>query len=257
MKAVNIFNRVLIIILIPYILCSAESIFAATQQKNNRNQSKQLIVRYNKLRLKKNLPLLLHDPLLDNVVSKIQLNKEYKNSKGSYKEDSIRLLLYRSGIIEYQYDLKEVLDKDTTAAFNSFLLADNSKNIRVGYKKSGNKHILFKTKSYLKFDHWIISAQSAIIDGLNSKVTTVDVKTDWATCYFKTPRPGMYYYQFSDYIPLSTDKMDNIEKFEVQTVRTDDKRVTQDMYDLIIKSTKPEDFLIISNEKNERIAVVK
>ena len=61
MKSVNIFNKILIIILIPCILCSAQSILVASQQKNNRNQSKQLIVRYNKLRLKKNLPLLLHD----------------------------------------------------------------------------------------------------------------------------------------------------------------------------------------------------
>lgn len=257
MKAVNIFNKILIIILIPCIICSAESIFAATQQKNNRNQSKQLIARYNKLRLKKNLPLLLHDSLLDNVATKIQLNKGYKNSKGSYKEDSIRMLLYNSGIFEYQYDLKEVLDKDTTAAFNSFLLTENSKNIRVGYKKSGNKHILFKTRSYLKFDHWYISVHSDPIDPLNSKVTTVDVKTDWAICYFKTLQAGKYYYQFSDHIPLSTDKMDNIKKFEVQTVRRDNKRATQDMYDLIIKSTKPDMFLIISNKNNERIAVAK
>jgi hypothetical protein len=257
MTAINNFIRILIIILIPFILCSAQSKLVTSQQKNNHNLSKQLIVRYNKLRFKKNLPLLYHDSLLDNVVSKIQLNKEYKNSTGSYKEDSIRLLLYRSGIIEYQYTVKEALDKDTTAAFNSFLLADNSKNIRVGYKRSGNKHILFKTKSYLRFDHWNISVHSDPIDPFNSKVTKTTVKTDLAICYFKTSQPGKYYYQLSDYIPLITDKMDNIKKFEVQTVRTNNKRVTQDMYDLIIKSTNPEVFLIISNKNNERIVVIK
>jgi hypothetical protein len=169
------------------------------------------------------------------------------------------MLLYNSGIIEYQYDLKEVLDKDTTAAFNSFLLTENSKNIHVGYKKSGNKHILFKTRSYLKFDHWYVSEHSDPIDALNSNVTTIvlNIKTDWTICYFKTSNPDKYYYQFSDHIPLSTDKMDNIKKFEVQTVRSDKKKVTQDMYDLIIKSKKPDMFLIISNKNNKRIAVVK
>lgn len=257
MKAANILNKILFIIIIPCILSSSQSMLAKPEQKDNQNRSKQLIIRYNKLRLKKNLPLLLHDSLIDNVVSKIQLNKKYKDSKGSYKEDSIRLLLYRSGIIEYQYDMKEVLDKDTTAVFNSFLLADNSKNLRVGYKRSGNKHLLFKTKSYLKFDHWNVSVHSDPIDLLNSKTTKANIKTDWAICHFKTSQPDKYYYQFSKHIPLRTEKMDNIKKFEVQTVRSENKSESQDKYELIIKSTMPDVFIIISNKNNERIAVVK
>ena len=228
-----------------------------TPQETNatkHSQSKMLVERYNLLRTEKKLPIIIQDTILDNICKVLITNNQYKNRNNIFIEDSIRQLLYRSNIIDYQYEIKETSVSDTTNTYNSFLLSDKSNNIRLGYAKNKNKHILLKTKKYLRFERWKISASSGNVDGF-SQMTTVNLKTDSITGYFKTSTPDKYYYQFYNRIPLSTDKLDSIKRFEVQPQKNED--IDQDSYDLIIKFTDPDVFLIILNNNNERIAILK
>ncbi|MEI7677033.1 MAG: hypothetical protein WCJ03_09655 [Bacteroidales bacterium] len=246
-----------IIPIVPLCVLCFLPLMLLSQQKDN--QSKSLINRYNKIRQTKNLNKITQDTILDNVCERLIDDSNYRNIDNTLNEDSIRQLLHRSGIIDYQYEVKEAFDKDTTMAFNAFLMSDNSTNINMGYNRNGNKHMLFKTKSYMKFDHWLISAHSVIIDRLNSTATKVDVKTDSVTGYFKTLNVGRYFYQLYNRIPLSSEKLGNVKKFEVQTLDSNYKSGNTDIfkYDLIIKLAVPDAYLIISNDNNERIVIIK
>lgn len=109
-----------------------------TSQENiniKHSQSKALIERYNKLRVQNKVPTIIQDTILDNICSVLITNNKYRNKDNAFNEDSIRHLLYRNGVIDYQYNIQETLDNDTIASFNSFLLSDNSSNLHVGYKK--------------------------------------------------------------------------------------------------------------------------
>lgn len=237
--------------------CNAESI--SNSDKNmtdnivNHQQSKLLIDRFNKIRQAKKMNEIVQDTTLDNICRTLITNKTYRNLDNTFNENSVRHLLYENGVIDYQYEINEVPDKDTTAIFNSFLLADDSNTIRMGYRKNANKQLLFKTKSFLQFDHWTIAAHSETLSGFN-KVTEAAVITDSVICHLKTSNPGKYYYQLYNHIPLSTENLDNIKKYEVQSGITCDN---QDMYDIVIKSTDPNAFFIILNKNNERIVVIK
>ena len=230
----------------------------ASQENSNikHSQSKVLIERYNILRGKNKLPIMVQDTILDNICKTLISNNKYINSNNTFNEDSIRHLLYRNGIIDYQYNIKVTLDNDTTTIFDSFLLSDNSNHLYVGYAQIKNKHILFKTKSYLKFDHGIVSAHSTQIDGF-SKVVHVDIKTDSIIRYFNILEPDKYYYQFYNRLPLNNDDIDTINKMEATTIKIDDNTMGNIKYNLIIKSINSDNFLIISNKKNERVAIVK
>jgi len=228
-----------------------------TPQETNttkHSQSKMLIDRYNILRTEKKLPIIIQDTILDSICKILITNNQYKNRNNIFNEDSVRQLLYRNNIIDYQYEIKEISVSDTANTYNSFLISDKSNNIRLGYAKNKNKHILLKTKNYLKFERWKISVSSGSIDGF-SPTTIVNVKTDSIIGYFKTSTSDIYYYQFYSRIPLSTDKLDNIKRFEVQPIKIEDK--DQDSYELIIKFTDPDVFLIILNKDYERIAILK
>ena len=197
------------------------------------------------------------DTVLNNISKILLTNKTYKNSAGVYNEDSIRSLLYRSGIIDYQYEIQEVSDKDTASVFKAFSAGTSNHHTRMGYYKSVGRHILFKTKSYLKFDHGRGYTHPHKVDLLNPHAkTTVAIYTDSIFHYFKILEPDEYYYQFYDRIPSSIDNMDNIEKKKVQTNRG----VSMfGEYDFVIKSAGQETdmYLIISNKNNERVVVIK
>ena len=221
----------------------------------NHKQSKKLIDRFNMLRAMDNLESIEQDTILDNISKILLTNKTYKNSAGVYNEDSVRSLLYRNGIIDYQYEIQEVSDKDTATVFNSFLLADKFDYIRMGYYSNGNRHILLKTKSYLKFNHWLITCHSDPINGLENE-TSAKAYTDSVICYLKVLKPDEYYYQFYNRMPLNIDN--NVEKKKVQ-ITPGISRFGEYVgeYDFGIKATGKEIymFLIISNKNNEGVAM--
>lgn len=209
----------------------------------------------NKVRKLNGAVSITHDTTLDNICKILLRKPEYKSTKSDFIEDSIRHLLYRNGIIDYQYDIIEVLDNDKAKVINSFLVADNFHNIRLGYNAFEGRNIFIKTKSYLKFDRWLISTHSDDISGFDNKAET-EIITDSAICFLKSFIQGKYFYQFYHRIPLNSDKLSNVKLFEVNTgVATENEGKI--MYDLKIKSTDPNAFLIISNSLNEKIAIVK
>jgi len=234
----------------------------------NSKQSKNLIDRFNALRASDNLQSIKHDSVLDNISKKLLTDKTYRKSKksrktaGVFDEDSVRLLLYKSGIIDYQYEVQEILDKDTANVFNSFLLADNSNYIRAGYYKNENKHILFKTKSYLKYTHgtmknWcdpIKIPMGVPIDPMNPPSAKCYV--DSIVNYFKVLIPDQYYYQFYEKIPLSSEKGGNIKKKKVQITRGVSMYGEYD-FTTIALGQKAYMFLIISNKNNERVVIIR
>jgi hypothetical protein len=114
-------------------------------------QSKNLIDRYNSLRTSKGLPSIKHDTVLDNICKALLTDetKTFRKSADVYDEASVRLFLCENGILDYQYEIKEISDNDTTSIFKDFLLTDKWNHIRTGYYRTENKHILLKTKSYL------------------------------------------------------------------------------------------------------------
>ena len=202
-----------------------------------------------------NLESIEQDTVLDNISKILLTNKAYKNSAGVYNEDSIRSLLYRNGIIDYQYEIQEISNKDTVSVFKTYTLANKSKHIRMGTYKSANKHILFKTKSYLKFDHGLGYARSDVMSAFSYE-TSAKVYTDSIFRYFKMLELDEYQYQFYDRIPSSLDKMDNIGKKKVQANRGVS---IYGEHDVEVKAigTEVDMFLIISNKNDERVVVVK
>jgi len=238
-------------------ICNSQSMtdsnIIVTDKGVNHQQSKLLIKRYNKVRQAKKMNDIIQDTALDNICRKLIKDKSYRNIDNTFKEDSIRSLLYESGLIDYQYEIKEVTDKDTTATFNSFLLAENSSKTRMGYIKNANKHILFKTKSFIKYGYCIAHEESEepqVIGG----VETAKIKTTSVIFHIKTSVPGKYFYQLYDHIPLSTERKDTIKKYEVQSSKICDNL---NMYDIEIQSTYPNTVFLILNTNNERISVIK
>lgn len=118
-------------------------------------------------------------------------NKKFKKADGTYNEDSVRVLLYTKGIIDYQYEIYEVPDIDTAEVFNKVFFADKFKYIRIGFYKSGNDNIILKTKSFLKFDHARISQHSDIGDFMSGK---------YSINVYKILESDEYYFQLSDNI---------------------------------------------------------
>lgn len=221
-------------------------------------QSKILIERFNRLREINKLNRIIQDTILDDICRTLVSNWSYRNNDNSFKEDSVRKLLYEKGIIDYQYEIKEFSDKDTTAIFKSFLLDADSNCIRMGYRKYANRHILFKTVSYLQFFSWETSAHSDPISAFDHQGTmTTTFKTDFVVCNLRTSKPGKYYYQFCNHIPSSNERLYHFNKYLVEAVSTKNKSDNQNIYDLKIRSTDHNAFFIILNKNKERIAVLK
>ena len=289
MKAKHFF----IIILLLTICSSLLSQNNNSDLSANYKQSKNLIDRFNKLRTLENLQNIEYDSVLVNVGKILLTDKTFKNSTGVYDEDSVRLLFYTSGIIDYQYEIQEMSNKDTATVLKDFLLADKHNYIRAGYYKYGNKHILLKTKSYLKFDHGVGTCHSETNIDFFQNPISIPVYTDSIFGYFKILEPNEYYCQFYYRIPLSTDNIDFIEKKKIQTIHdnpkylfnlteieTDKQHINPSIDSYSVKENKTQTvddvsnnknydfvtraigseigmFMIISNKNNERVVVVK
>lgn len=225
-----------------------------TATPTEHSHSAMLIDRFNTLRELNNLGKIEHDTILDNISKILMANQFLKNAEGVYNEDSVRLLLYKNGVIDYHYTIQETLDIDTVIVYSKFLLADKSDNIRVGSFRNGVNNILFKTTSFLKFIYGTMSVHSDKMDWLHNQ-TSAKVYTDSIIHYFKILIPDEYYYQFYDHIPSNIDKMQNIKMeqgyFENLSINEN--------FDLIIKSRglETEMFLIISGKNNGRVIVTK
>jgi len=262
MKAKYIFIIILLSVMTGYnSLLSQDNNSVATDLSMDSKRSKNLINRFNTLRASEGLPSIEHDTVLANI-GKILLTDEtktFRKSEGVYDEDSVRLLLlYEKGIIDYQYEIKEISDKDTAAVFKDFLLADRWNHIHAGYYKTKDKHILLKTKSYLKYVCGGASQrlEVTVAEGTNPPMRKTKSHIDSIINYFKILTPGQYYYQFCKKIPLSNEKEKNIKKKKI--------KITPGIsmygeYDFVVKASEPETymFLIISNENNERIVVIR
>lgn len=221
-------------------------------------QSKTLIERYNRLREVNKLNRIIQDTILDDICKTLISKRAYRNSDNTFIEDSVRKLLYENGAIDYQYEIKEFSDIDTTAIFKSFLLADNSSCIRMGYRKYADRHILFKTISYLHFITWETASHSNPISLLDNKgVKSATFNTEFVICNLKTSQPGNYYYQFCNHIPLSRERLKCNKKNLVEALKTSITGDDSDIYEIKIKSTDPDAFFIILNKNKERIAVLK
>lgn len=223
--------------------------------KVDHQQSQLLVDRFNEVRQANGIPLLLHDTILDNICRLLVTNKAYLNNNTAFREDSVRQLLYVNGIIDYQFSIDVVLDKDTAALFNSFLLSDDLCTTHIGYLNYANKHIIFKTNNYLTFTKWYIQVHSSVIDGFSND-NSADVFTDSIACYLKTSKPDKYYCQFCDHIPLIEENLDKIKRFEVQAVKSNDSSSAQEMYDLVIGTKDADKSFIISDMNMKRIAVL-
>jgi len=247
---------IIFLVMLPCMLSMLPQLCA--QQRNSHDLSRQIIEHYNRLRIKKSIPGIQHEILLDEIAMKIQLNKEFIKSLNVYNEKSIRELLYKYGIIDYQYEIMKFSDKDMTSACTKFLLNDGFSNLRVGYSKKNNSNILIKTKSFLKFDHWEMSSHSPVIDGLHNTSATVDVITDSAMLYMKTLKKGTYSYYTSDRIPLKSDSQ-VISTKNPTVVKQKEKLFAHSLFDLVFTLSNDESnkYLIIVNEKNERVAILK
>ncbi len=229
----------------------------------NHKQSKLLIDRFNALRKVENLQRIEHDTVLDDI-GKILLTdkpKIYRKSTNVYNVDSVRLLLYNKGIIDYQYEIKEISDRDTASVFKDFIIADKWNHIRAGYYRTENRHILLKTKSYLKCVYVVGSSHcDPISPTIGSNLSSMQESrcyTDSLIYYFKILVPDTFYYQFHAKIPLSNEKVKEMEKNRVQIVPG--KSSICGEYDFFIKSAGQQTnmFLGVLNKENQSVVVVK
>ena len=200
-------NIVLVVISNLFIFCTATSIKSSgnsivstsvdTDVNVNHKQSQSLIERYNNIQT---------DTILDNVCAKIIQNRKFRNANNSFNEDSIRNLMFSSGITDYQYELIELNDVDTLKEFSNFISNDRFANLRMGYMKNGNNHILLKTKRYLKFEYSEARCYSDATDIMKNKYLKksiiLNIKTDTVKYFVKPIINDDYYYQFSNKIPL-------------------------------------------------------
>lgn len=247
------------------ILTLSMSFCTVSSQDNNKkisdqSRSKQLIKRYNKLRSSRSLPKIKRDSIIDDVTNEILLDKKYRKSNNEFNEDSIRSLFYNRGVIDYKYEIKEILDKDTNTVFNSFLLTDRSPNIRMGYSKQGNKNLLIKTKSYLKYDFGGVYCPRIDLPYSKNVMKSATVKADSVVSYVKWMIPGKYYYQYSNHIPLSSESIGSDTKYEVKksVKKNPFTKGFDDIYhNLVLTSIHPDMYLIVTNEKNEIVAILK
>ena len=223
--------------------------------------SEQLINRFNKLRNLKSLPPLKHDSILDLVTNEILRHPaKYQKSFNSFYEDSIRFLLYNSGVIDYKYELLEVADKDTVSVFKKFFMGDGSKHIQVGcYKKEG-KSLLIKTKSYLEYGYAVISGFSVSVDGFDPNHTTKIKPANSAKYYVNALISGKYRFYYSDKIPLSSERLKNHDFTDIIPIKTsyyDNDSINYSGFNLLINSKQPYKFVVIVKEKKELVAIIK
>ena len=248
--------------LLPYLIFAQKPI-SPSIQKNNTENSKRLIEHYNQLRSLKSLPQIKHDSILDIVTNEIFSNDiKYRKSINSFNEDSIRFLLYDKGIIDYKYELIEITDNDTISSFEKNFMSDASNNIRCGYARKDGKNLLVKTKKYLEYGYSISYVHSETGDWLNENFqsTTLKVFTDSVKYRVKAVVSGKYKFYYSDEIPSSSETSKKQVLFEIRTETTtkpSSAYINYSDFDLVITSKSPDKFIVIKNENDELIAVIK
>lgn len=239
--------------------------FLFAQKPNDTENGKRIIEHFNKLRGLKSLPHIKYDSILDIVTNEVFSHDiKYRKSFNSFNEDSVRLLLYNKGIIDYKYELIETSDNDTISSFEKFFMSDASNNIRCGYARKDGKNLLVKTKSYLEYGYSRSSTHiDESVDQLheNSQSTPIKIFTDSVEYRVKAVVPGKYKFYYSDKIPSNSEISKDQVFFDIKTVvsidPTDDWAIKFSDFNLVIKSKYPDKFIVIKNEKNELIAVIK
>jgi len=232
-------------------------------QKNNIDISKRLIENYNRLRSLKSLHQIKHDSILDDVTNEVFANDiKYRESFNSFNEDSIRYLLYNKGIIDYKYELIEIADNDTISSFKKNFMSDTSNNIRCGYARKDGKNLILKTKNYLKYGYSISSAHSETGDYMHDKYhpTSINIFTDSVDYHVKAVVRGKYKFYYSDKIPANSEISKDQVFFKIKTgeaTHHPSGNRNYSEFNLVIKSKYPDKFIVIENEKNELIAVIK
>lgn len=248
----------------PYFLIAQDSLDLSIQ-KNNIENSKRLIEHYNKLRSLKSLPPIKHDSILDDVTNEVLTpDIKYRKSFNSFNEDSIRFLLYNKGILDYKYELIEVADNDTISSFKKFFMSDASNNIRCGYARKDGKNLYIKTRKYLEYGYavsHISSEPGYYIDKYHpNQSSTIKIFTDSIEFHVKAVVPGKYKFYYSDKIPLNSERSKHQVFFDIKTGEVTDppfgNRSLLD-FNLVIKSKYPDKYIIIENEYDELIAVIK
>jgi len=164
--------------------------------------------------------------------------------------------------MDYKFETKEILDKDTSVEFNAFILADSSSNIRMGYSNYGNKHLLIKTKSYLKYEFGEVYVPQVSIERKKKDFPKAEgkIKIDSVVFYVKCIIPGKYYYHYLNHIPSSLEPVGSGHKYEVKesNKRNPFNKELNNTYPcMILSSEQPDMYLIVTNEKNEIIAILK
>jgi len=257
MRIKNLLFAVLCIVLIS---CNEESTsdidIYVVDCKVNYEQSQLLVDRFNTIRQANGIPMLYHDTILDNICRFLVTNKSYIQENGTFREDSVRQLLYENGIIDYQFSINVVSDKDTSELFDSYLLTNDFCTSYIGYLKYANKHIIVKTKSYLTFVNWYIEGHCDVIDGFSNE-TTAKCYTDSVACTLRATKSGKYYCQFCDHIPLIGENLVKLKRFEMQKVVPDVTDLTQDFFDLVIGTIDVDKCFVITDENMKRLAVLK
>lgn len=248
--------------LFSYFLFSQEPL-SLSNQKNNTENSKRIIEHYNKLRSLKSLSPIKHDSILDDVTNEVFTHDmKYRKSFNSFNEDSIRFLLYDKGIIDYKYELIEMADNDTISSLKKNFLSDASNNIRCGYARKDGKNLLVKTKKYLEYGYSVSHVYSEKVDFYDEKYLSTYLKalTDSVEYHVKAVVPGKYKFYYSDKIPTNSELSKDQVFFDIKTGEatnppSGNRNFSE--FNLVIKSTYPDKYIVIKNEKNELIAVIK
>lgn len=236
------------------------SVFSQPNAKKNPKhdydqiRSGTLIKQYNTLRKLQHLPALKHDTVLDRICSTLISNPIYRNKNNQFNSDSIHSLIHKNGLIDYQYEIREFTDKDTATVFRTFLQTDQWPCVNIGYKRIGNKHLLLKTRSYLKFDHGEAKVHSTTISGFdNRKTSKADVFTDSVTVYISQIVKGKYYSTYTDKIPHQSGEMKNKVRQAGKNCRTS-KNI-----DLCFMANGPDvdKYLVITNVNRVIVAVIR
>lgn len=220
---------------------------------SDNSQSNVLFDNCNKQRLKNNLNVVYHDTILDNICKVLLLQNMKKNN--TYNVDSIHLLFYKNGIIDYQFEIIEFTDNKMLESFRNFILSDNFPFLQVGYARNSNQHIILKTKKYLKFHHGEGSTHSTEIDPLKTKSNQqFTFKNDIVKYYLQRMIIVDYYYSFSKKIPSKKND-------DILDIRNYGKIVNniRDNYDIVFtaKDKETQKFLIVQNSFNEIVAILK
>ena len=226
-------------------------------------KSKDLVARFNKQRELKSLAPVKSDTLLDNLAFEIlKHNLEFNCRTCKYSEEEIRKLFYEKGVIDYQYEINEFKDADTTSGFYEALIKDRFENLSCGYARIQGWNLILKTKSYLEYGFALVSVHGNKPDKLHEKAAeSISFATDSIIYYLKPVRLGKFCFQYANLIPVGTDWI--LEKEPCFPIEIRSKNGTPGMekqysdYNLILRSKQSSMYAVILDESNYIVAILK